>query len=100
MSSPFDGLPDIFIGTFGQAVTLHFDTGWQIQATGVFSPRSVDELGVIQPGAVLHLKASDATNITDGFRVQIGDDWYFARAERPDGKGMIPVRLEKTNAPG
>lgn len=99
MTSLFDGLPDIFIGTFGQAVILHPTTGNPVETSGIFNPRSVDELGMVQPGSVLHLKTADAQIIKDGDHIQIGDDWYFSRVERPDGKGMVPVRLEKTNAP-
>lgn len=99
MPSVFDGLPDIFVGTFGQAVILHPAAGDPVSVQGVFNPRSVDELGVTQPGAVLHLKSSDAAIISNGSHVQVDGEWYFARVERPDGKGMVPVRLEKTDAP-
>lgn len=94
MTSPFDGLPDIFIGTFGQAVTLYVDENSAVETTGIFRSPAVDALGVVQPGATLHLKKSDADLITDDSKVVVDGVTYRARVEEPDGKGMVPVRLE------
>ena len=99
MSSPFDGLPDIFIGTFGQAVTLLPAGGQPVEATGIYQARSVDALGVVQPGATLHLRDGDAAAISDGDLVQIGDGWFKARVSEPDGKGMTPFTLEASDGP-
>lgn len=99
MSSPFDGLPEIFVSTFGQAVSVAVGDGEYIETTGIYQPRSVDALGVSQPEAMLHLKADDAANISDGTLVQIGSDWFRARVAEPDGKGMVPFRLEASDGP-
>lgn len=94
MTSIFDGLPDIFLGTFGQAVSIYPTDEQVIETTGIFRNQAVDDLGVIQPGATLHLRASDATTMQDGDYIQIGDAWFRARPQSPDGKGMVPVHLE------
>lgn len=94
MSSPFDGLPDIFIGAFGQAVTLVDSLGVPHDTHGIFRNQSVDALGMTQPGAVLHVRAVDAAKVADGDTVIIRDDWFYIRVEEPDGKGMVPIRLE------
>ena len=99
MSSPFDGLPDIFTATFGQAVTLYPDQGAPVQVTAIFNPRSVDALGMSQPEAMLHMRQVDAEGVTDGTYAQIGDQWFRVRAAEPDGKGMVPMRLESRPAP-
>ncbi|MGR3495215.1 head-tail joining protein [Citreimonas sp.] len=94
MTSPFDGLPDIFIGTFGQAVTLVDGDGVFHETRGIYRNQSIDALGMTQPVAVLHVTTSDAAKVADGDAIQIGDAWFTARVEEPDGKGMVPIRLE------
>jgi hypothetical protein len=99
--SVFGGLPEIFIGTFGQPVTvLPNNGGLPVQVTGIFVNRPVDELGIVQQGAVLHVREADAAAIRDGNFVQIGSEWFRARSVRPDGRGMASIRMEATNAPG
>ena len=99
MTSPFDGLPDIFTSEFGQAVTLYPDQEAPVQVTAIFNPRSVDALGMSQPEAMLHMRAVDAAGVADGTYAQIGDQWFRVRVAEPDGKGMVPVRLESRPAP-
>lgn len=96
MPSPFDGLSSIFVDTFGQAVTIHAELS-DIEVMGIFNPRSVDALGVSQPEAMLHLRTEDATHITNGIHVEISGQFYTCRVSDPDGKGMVPIRLEKTD---
>lgn len=97
--SVFDGLPDIFTGAFGQPVTVYKSGGAGAVYNGIYNPRAVDNFGVVQPEAMLHLRQVDAAGMTDGDLVQIGADWFAARVQEPDGKGMVPIRLEVTNAP-
>jgi hypothetical protein len=97
--SLFGGLPDIFVGVFGRPVTIVPTSGGPIQVNGIFSDRPEDELGVTQPGAVLHLREVDAGAVVNGVHIQIGTDWYRARTPRPDGEGMTEIRLEVSNAP-
>lgn len=99
MTSPFDGLPDIFIGTFGQAVTLVDADGVLHETRGIFRNQSVDALGMTQPGAVLHVTTADAAKVVDGGVIHIDGKWFLARVEEPDGKGMVPIRLEHRDAP-
>lgn len=113
--SVFDGLADIFTGTFGQPVKLYPgvnpDTlgddfvagdgledqleGQAVSVTGIFNPRSVDNFGVVQPEAMLHLRAVDGSAVRDGNLVRVDGGWFRARVQEPDGKGMIPIRLER-----
>lgn len=97
--SVFDGLPDIFTETFGRAVTIRA-TGVPDQIVqGIFQARSVDAFGVSQPEAMLHLRAADAALLTQSATVEIGGAWFIPRVQEADGKGMVPVRLEKTTPP-
>lgn len=99
--SVFDGLSDIFVSTFGQAVAIRPLAGGSITATmqGVYQSRSVDAFGVTQPEAMLHLKSSDAALLVDGVIVGVGGFWFIPRVQEPDGKGMVPIRLEKMTHP-
>jgi hypothetical protein len=97
--SVFDGLADIFTGAFGQPVTVYKGAAAGQIFQGIYNPRSVDNFGVVQPEAMLHLRQQDAEGLTDGDLVQIGPDWFAARVQEPDGKGMVPIRLEVANAP-
>ena len=99
MSSPFDGLPDIFLGAFGQAVTLYTKSFETIETRGIYRARSIDALGMTQPGAMLHLSSADAAQLEDGASVQIGDEWFTARVAEPDDKGMVSFRLEASDGP-
>ena len=94
MASPFDGLPSVFLGAFGEAVTLVDSEGVEHATTGVFRAQSVDALGMTQPGAVLHVSSADAAKVADGDTVRVGSVEYVVRVEEPDGKGMVPMRLE------
>lgn len=97
--SVFDSLPGIFTETFGQAVTIYPDWGESFTLQGIFQARSTDAFGVVQPEAMLHLTASDAARVPDEALVNIGDAWFRPRASEPDGKGMVPFRLERTTDP-
>lgn len=99
MTSPFDGLPDIFTSTFGQAVILYPQGTDPVEVTAIFNPRSVDALGMSQPEAMLHMRAVDAAGVADGTFAQVGDKWFRVRVAEPDGKGMVPMRLESRPAP-
>lgn len=97
--SVFDGLADIFTATFGQTVTIHPDAGEAFTVRGVFQSRSTDAFGVVQPEAMLHLTATDAAMVPENALVNIEDAWFRPRASEPDGKGMVPFRLERTTDP-
>lgn len=97
--SVFDGLADIFTATFGQTVTILPDAGASFTVQGIYQSRSTDAFGVVQPEAMLHLTAADAALLADDALVNIGDAWFVPRVSEPDGKGMVPFRLEKTEAP-
>lgn len=99
MSSLFDGLPDIFVGVFGQAVEIALSGGSTLETTGVFQSRAVDDMGVVIPGAVLHLRDADAELAPDGTQVRVAGQWFSARVGEPDGKGMTPITLEKSDGP-
>jgi len=96
--SVFDGLPGIFTATFGQAVTILPPGGGSFVVQGIYQSRSTDAFGVVQPEAMLHVTATDAALILDGALVNIGDAWFIPQVSEPDGKGMVPFRLEKTEA--
>lgn len=92
------GLSDVFIGTFGQAVTIQDPLGkGLVQTTGIFQARSVDDLGVVVPGAVLHLRDADVDTLLahPTCRVVVNATTYIPHVGEPDGKGMTPVRLER-----
>lgn len=92
------GLSDVFIGTFGQAVTIQDPLGrGLVQTTGIFQARSVDDLGVVVPGAVLHLRDADSETLLANptCRVVVNSQTYIPHVGEPDGKGMTPVRLER-----
>lgn len=94
----FDGLSDVFTGTFGQAVTIQDPLGeGLVTTTGIFQARSVNDLGIVVPGAVLHLRDEDAATLLSDptCRVAVGGQTYIPRVGEPDGKGMTPVRLER-----
>lgn len=92
------GLSDVFIGTFGQAVAITdpFGVGL-LETTGIFQARSVDDLGIVVPGAVLHLRDADADTLlaNASCRVVVNATTYIPHVGEPDGKGMTPVRLER-----
>jgi hypothetical protein len=98
VSNLLAGLPDVFIGAFGQAVTIQDPLGNGLVATtGIFQARSVNDLGIVVPGAVLHLRDADAATLLSHptCRVTVGGQTYIPRVGEPDGKGMTPVRLER-----
>lgn len=95
----FDGLPGLFLGQFGQPVTLYDEMGEPHPTTGIFRRRSSVDLGVVQDGAILHLADADAAILKDGNNVLIDGRWYFARAGEPDGFGMTPCSLEVSHGP-
>ena len=98
--SVFDGLADIFTQTFGQTVTIVSSEGATSTVQGIYQSRSTDAFGVVQPEAMLHLRAVDAVSVTEDALINIGDAWFIPRVSEPDGKGMVPVRLEKTEGLG
>lgn len=98
MSAIFDGLPDVFTGALGQAVTVTDNTGAEREILGVFQHRTVDDLGTIYREPVLHIREADADDLDEtGTQptVLVGDNLYNVRgALEPDGKGMVIVKLE------
>lgn len=90
----FSGLPDIFVSTFGQSVTMVPLGGPSYEVQGVFSERPVDALGMVLADAALHIRDADVGRVTDGHEVQVAGKTYFLREPRPDGEGMTAYTLE------
>lgn len=100
MTRLFDGLSDIFVGTFGQAVTVlgAGRTAYEIRA--IYRNRSVDDLGIVVPEAVLHVRDEDAAplRLYPDARVMLDGVIYVPRVDEPDGKGTTTIRLERNDA--
>lgn len=95
MKTPFDGLPGIFTGALGRTVTVMPSLGLARQITAIFTARSQDEEGIVQPVPALHARSDDVTDLADGDEIQIDGRTYVVRTPRPDGQGMTTLILSE-----
>lgn len=103
MASVFDGMPDIFVGSFGEDIIYTPSSG---------SPRTIRAIWIevpdMQPVLMsdsditisrLHVRASDIAEPLEGdtaLRVRTGKLCKVVPPIRPDDKGMIACALEAT----
>lgn len=98
MPSIFDGLPDVFIQTLGQTVTVIPAGGVAREITAVFR-RSAQpdpfESGAFVRETTLGARSVDVTDLADGDLVEVGvGEQYAVRTIEPDGRGMTRILLE------
>jgi len=95
MSSPFDGLPDVFTTALGQTVTVVDALGRSREVQGIFRRPSASDLEMTFRTATLDLREADADQLHDGVEclVFIGEETFVLRAPEPDGKGMVKFPL-------
>lgn len=102
MSSVFDGLPDIFTGTFGEAVEYtSMPSGAKKVITAIWWQVSLDI--PLDPGievdalkTELSVRAADVADPQEGDivkRLSDGKIMTLSTPIRPDGKGMIVCNL-------
>lgn len=96
MTALFDGLPDVFIETFGQDVTIQPNGHAPTEIRAIFGNRSDPLLDTSYQEPVLRARSGDIAALSDGDPVTISGVSYVARTFEPDGKGMTTIRLEKT----
>jgi len=95
--SVFSGLPDVFVSTFGEAVTIIPVGGDARQITGVLRRESDRGVGFDGGGLThevrLHARAADVHDVDDGAAVSAGGVDYLAGAPAFDGRGMASITL-------
>lgn len=96
--SVFDGLPDIFTGAFGEAVTVTPAGGEAREIRAIFRRRPREQFGAGIGGrvsfeATLAARTADVADLADGAAVEIGARSYTVAAIQPDDKGMTQISL-------
>ena len=92
----FDGLPDIFIGAFGQSVTVMPRYGMSYEINAIF--RQASETDLVEPGIItsepyLSARTADVSELTRDDLIQVGDVTYRAAHPTPEDKGMSRIML-------
>ena len=100
MSGPFDGLPDVFTGALGQAVTVTPSGGVAQEIRAIYRrSAAVDPLGdfgAVTHSATLAVRSEDvaAIPLAAGDAVEIDEDTRFTLgAPVKDAKGMTVFPL-------
>jgi len=98
--SVFDGLPDVFAATFGEAVVITPVGGEARTITAVFR-READRDGAFDRSGQVHVarlsaRAADVHDMTDGAEVTAGGADWLAGAPGFDGRGMAVMDLRRT----
>lgn len=94
MTSPFDGLPDAFVGALGQAVTVTPVDGVPREIRAIFTAASMETLDMVQPQPLLAARSADVDDLADGATVVVDGVTYTVRVPAPDGRGMTRLTLE------
>ena len=95
--SLFGGLPDLFVSTFGEAVTITPTWGPPRVITAVYR-REVDRDSAFDRSGQIHdvrlaAREADVQDITDGARVTARGVEYLTGAPAFDGRGMAVLDL-------
>lgn len=97
--SVFDGLPSIFTGAFGEAVTIRPDFGGEREITAVFTRRSERDI-LSDGGAVVHqtyvaARSEDVADIERGDEITVRGVCYHADTPEVDAEGMTKIPLRR-----
>lgn len=97
--SVFDGLPAVFTGAFGRAVTIIPSGGSPYTVQAVVRRQSETELAgeFSSPTyeTYISIDSALAASINDGDRVDNGSLSFLARHHEDDGRGMTRIWLER-----
>jgi len=97
--SIFDNLPETFVATFGEVVTITPVGGSPREITAIFR-READRDSAFDRGGQIHtvmvrIKATEAHDITDGAIVSVGGTNYVCGSPGFDGRGMAVIELRR-----
>src|SRR5262245_57179711 len=99
----FDGLPDIFVGAFGEPVSyVPKATGVAVALSGIIETPSIDvataEAGyapMVSVAPTLSIQTSSLpAQAAVGDTLTVRGTTYSVRVFRPDGRGMTRLQLE------
>lgn len=97
----FDGLPTIFTGTFGQAVTIPASGGGTIEITAIVRNEEMGadvfgDTGVVRWERAVHARTADVDHVEYGDTITIDGTDYLAEAPTDMRNGMTRIGLRAT----
>lgn len=93
----FDGLPSMFVDTFGQTVEVRSETGGIVQINAIVRTEDDDQTlfegGTVRGSRVLHARSEDVQHMKEGDQIFLGSDIYKAGALIRDRHGMTRIPM-------